>query len=234
MKSRYNLWKKQLIVFGAQLYLRGRSIQIGGDTVIDVSAGHILYPLFAVRQFFKEIIIIECNDQCIKGVRNWIDNDPGAHDWSYASKALKEIENASESYQDIEAMTRRKMKRIEKCDLAKKNPTSPVELPKADCVICFRTLDGVSPDRNAFRRNLKNLSSLLKAGGNLVLLADIGTSYLMVGDDKFFVLDYDESFLTQVLKDEGYTIKCYEKVGGESTSDLYALKKAILVVAEKQ
>ncbi|XP_063813281.1 nicotinamide N-methyltransferase-like [Pseudophryne corroboree] len=208
--------------------------QIGGDTLIDISAGHVLSQLFAVRLFFKEIIIIEYNDQCINGVRKWMNKDPDAHDWSYSSKAVKELENSSESYQDIEAMTRRKIKCIDKCDLSKENPTSPVELPKADCAISFQTLDAVSKDHNAFRRNLKNLSSLLKAGGNLVLLADIGCSYFTDGHDKYFTLNYDEAFLKQALKDEGFTIKCNEKVGGESTSDLYGLKKIMFVVAEKQ
>ncbi|XP_075044403.1 nicotinamide N-methyltransferase-like [Mixophyes fleayi] len=209
------------------------SEHIGRDTLIDISGGHILFQLFPVCKFFKEVIILEHNDQCIKELRKWMSNDPDAHDWSYASKLAMELDT-SKSYQDIEDMLRSKVKRIVPCDLAKDNPTSPIELPKANCVLCVRTLEAISEDLNAYRRNLKNMSSLLKVGGHLILLADINASFYKIGDDKYHILNYDEGFLTKALKDEGYVTTCFETIGKVSSSDLCDLEKTVFVVAQKQ
>ncbi|XP_063813291.1 nicotinamide N-methyltransferase-like [Pseudophryne corroboree] len=207
---------------------------IAGDTLIDISGGHCLFQLFPVCQYFKEIIILECKDQCIDELRKWKSKDPGAHDWSYAAKYVVELGDKSESYQDLEDMTQRKLKRIEMCNLAKENPTSPTELPKADCVISVRLLEAISEDLNAFCRNLKNMSSLLKVGGHLILIADVNTSFFAVGNDKYFMLCYDDGFLRKALADEGYLIKCYEAVKSEIPSDVSDIKKTVFVVAQKQ
>ncbi|XP_063813270.1 nicotinamide N-methyltransferase-like [Pseudophryne corroboree] len=207
---------------------------ISGDILIDLTVGPSIYQLFPACASFKEIIILDCNDPCIKELKKWVNKDPDAHDWTFAAKIAVEEADASGSYQDIEAMVRRKVKRIEKCDLAKENPTSPRELPKADCILSVRMLDVVSEDNNAYRRDLRHMSSLLKDRGHLILIADIHSSFFTIGKDKYQALDYDENFLHETLNDEGYLVKSFKPIESEGSSDVYELKKTMLIVAQKQ
>ncbi|XP_075044417.1 nicotinamide N-methyltransferase-like [Mixophyes fleayi] len=207
---------------------------IGGDTLIDICAGPTLFQLFPVCKFFKEITILKYNDQCINELRKWMNNDPDAHDWHYASKICIQLEDTSETFQDREDMLRNKSKYIGKCNLANANPTWPIELPKASCVLSSRALDSVSEDCSTFLRNLKNMSSLLQVGGYLILFADINTSFFRLGDDKYYVFNYNEDFLRKALKDVGYIIICYEIIQQDTESKLYNMEKTVFVVAQKQ
>ncbi|XP_063813267.1 indolethylamine N-methyltransferase-like [Pseudophryne corroboree] len=207
---------------------------ISGKILIDLSIGPSIYQLFPACALFKEIIILDCNDPCVEELKKWVNKDPDAHDWTFAAQIAAEEGDASGSYQDIEAMVRRKVKCIEKCDLAKENPTSPRELPKADCILSVRMLDAVCEDNNAYRRDLRHMSSLLKVRGHLILIADIHSTFFIIGEDKYQLLDYDENFLQETLNDEGYLVKAFIPIELERSSDLYEVKKSILVVAQKQ
>ncbi|XP_063813309.1 indolethylamine N-methyltransferase-like [Pseudophryne corroboree] len=139
----------------------------------------------------------------------------------------------STRFQDIEDMTRGKLN-IEKSDLVKENPTSLKELPQADCVISSLALDGISKDSNAFRINLKNMSSVLKAGGHLLLFGEMNTSFFTVGNDKYYVFKYDEGFFKNSLRDEGFLIKKFEEVGIENLEKFSNATRRVFVVAQKQ
>ncbi|XP_053311169.1 nicotinamide N-methyltransferase-like [Spea bombifrons] len=223
-------------VMNPMKYLHKRFISghIKGDILLDISVGPSLFHLFPVCESFKEIIILELNDLCIAEFEKWINNHEEALDWSHASKFIMDLEGKSGGWQEKEALLRKKINRVVKWDITKDNPTDPVVLPKADCIICAWILDITSPDKNAYISNLRKISSLLKPGGRLVLFSDINVKHFMIGEHKFNILTYDEEFLKTALKNERYIIESFEAQERKASYDVIDHEKIAFVTALKQ
>ncbi|XP_063313688.1 indolethylamine N-methyltransferase-like [Pelobates fuscus] len=193
---------------------------IKGDVLIDFSPGPVIFSLLPVCKYFKDIIILEFNDRSIKEMEKWINGDT-AFDWSHASQLLKDLEGNCDELQEKEHLLRTKIKDVLKCDLSKENPTDPIILPKADCIISIWVLEMVSKDKDAYCNNLRKIYSLLKPGGHLVMVYDINVSFLKIGEHNFHILTYDEEFPRKTLKDLGFKIESYEvKEKTASTTDI--------------
>ncbi|KAG8453315.1 hypothetical protein GDO86_000089 [Hymenochirus boettgeri] len=216
------------------LYNGFSSGQIKGDHLIDLSAGPIIFPLIPIFEYFKEITILKCYDSCVKELKKWIQSDEDAFDWHVAFKYMMELEGNSEGWEAKEEKLKKSINHVLKCDLSKESLVDTDLVPTADCLFTAWILDVVSEDKTSYRQNLKKISSLIKPGGHLVMIADINTSWILVSGHKFHVLSYDEVFLKNALKDEGYSIKCYETVEREVDTDICDYKKVVFVIAYKE
>ncbi|KAG8453312.1 hypothetical protein GDO86_000087 [Hymenochirus boettgeri] len=205
-----------------------------GDHLVDISIGAIMFPLFPIFEYFKEITILKLNDVCVNEIQKWIRSDEDAFNWDLAFKYMMELEGNSEGWQDKEEKLRKTIKSVVKCDLSKESLVDTVLVPKADCLFTAWILDTVSEDKTSYRQNLKKISSLIKPGGHLIMIADINTSWILVGGHKFHILSYDEDFFKNALKDEGYSIKFYEIVERDECTDRSDYEKVVFVIACKE
>ncbi|XP_053311288.1 nicotinamide N-methyltransferase-like [Spea bombifrons] len=208
--------------------------RIEGEALLDFSAGSIVFQLLAIFECFKEITLLEFNDFCIAELEKWRNSHDEAYDWSHASKALMDLEGKSGGWQEKEELLKAKIKQILKCDFTKENPTDPIVLPKVDCIISAWLLDIISPDKEAYIRNFRKLSSLLKPGGRLILFGNINHSFYFIGEHKYNFLSYDEEFLRRTLKDEGYVMESYQANDRKTTSPLVDHEKVVFVNAIKK
>ncbi|XP_075462659.1 nicotinamide N-methyltransferase-like [Ascaphus truei] len=181
--------------------------RVRGDTMIDISAGPNIYQLLSASDIFKEIIVLETTEQNIQEFEKLLKKDPGAADWSYAAKALCELEGNREEWQVKEDKVRRAVKQVVKWDVSKDNPLDPAVLPQVDCVLSLWCLNHISRDKEAYRSNLRKLTSLLKIGGHLLLFGGLNMTYYTIGQHRFFILPYDEKFIREALRDAGYVIE---------------------------
>ncbi|XP_053310822.1 nicotinamide N-methyltransferase-like [Spea bombifrons] len=207
---------------------------MNGDLLIDISISPAVFHLVAICECFKEITILEFNDFCISELKKWVNSHEEAYDWSHVSMFLTDLEGKSGWWQEKENVLKRKINHIAKCDLSKDNPTDPLVLPKADCITSGYLLDVVSKDKNEYMSNLRKISSLLKPGGRLILLAAINMSYYKIGEHKYASLSYDEEFLRTALKREDFTIEYYEVQVKKSLTDFNDHEKAVFISALKQ
>ncbi|XP_053308960.1 nicotinamide N-methyltransferase-like [Spea bombifrons] len=207
---------------------------IKGEMLVDISIGPAMYQLITVCEFFKEITLLELNDLCISEMEKWINNHEEAFDWSHASTYMMDPEGRSVGWKEKEELLRGKIKRILKCDFSKDNPTDPIVLPKADCLICMWILDVISIDKDAYISNLRKISSLLKPGGRLVLVTDINVKHFMIGEHKYNILTFDEEFLKSAIKNEGYIIETYETQTRKASYDVIDHEKVAFITALKQ
>ncbi|CAH2320329.1 nicotinamide N-methyltransferase-like [Pelobates cultripes] len=202
---------------------------IGGDTLIDVTLGPIIHHLLPICTFFKNIIILEFNEECVKEMEKWLNTETEAFDWSHASQFITELGGNRVHWLEQEHMLKKTIKHIVKCDLAKENITDPVILPKADCLLIVGGLDVVSKDHESYRQNLGKLSSFLKPGGHLILFGALNATFYQVGEHRCHVLTADEPFLRQALTDEGYTIECFEALERKAEKNSINTPKVLLV-----
>ncbi|OCT98973.1 nicotinamide N-methyltransferase [Xenopus laevis] len=206
---------------------------IKGESLIDISIGPLIFPLFPIFEYFKEITILKFNDDCIKEVEKWKTSDTDACDWSHAVMFMMELEGNSVVWTHKEEQLKRRIKHILKCDLSKENLVDQRMVPKADCVLSAWIMETISKDETSYCRNLKKISSLLKLGGHLILIGDIQGSFFIVGGHKYHILSVGEEFLRKALQDEGYSIVLYNAVERNAEKQTTNYKKIVCIIAQK-
>ena len=114
--------------------------------------------------------------------------------------------------QEKEEKLRRAVKQVLKCDVTQSQPLGAVSLPPADCLLSTLCLDAACPDLPAYRTALRNLSSLLKPGGYLVIVDALRSSYYMIGEQRFSSLCLGREAVEASVREAGYTIKQFEVI----------------------
>ncbi|XP_002935147.1 nicotinamide N-methyltransferase [Xenopus tropicalis] len=188
------------------LYKLFSSGSVKGETLINISVGSNMSKNFVAADFFKNIILLESSDCCMKAIESWIRNEPGALEHSHAAEFVCSLKGQSTGWKKQEEKARRAIKQVVKWDVTKENPLGAVVLPQADCIITVYHLEAVSKDNDMYVNLLKKLLFYLKIGGHLVMVAVINISYYMVGQHKFGALKYNEEFIQKAVTEAGCTI----------------------------
>ncbi|XP_078496059.1 nicotinamide N-methyltransferase-like [Lissotriton helveticus] len=208
---------------------------VKGELLIELSHAPFFHWTFPACDYFSDIVLGGSTDQCVAVIEKWWRNEPGALDWSHAAKALCELQGNRDAWPEKQYMLQRKIKNVLKYNACKTNPLSPTILPLANCLILPHFLETHVTNKDEFCRALKNVSSLVKDGGHLILIAGRDTTYYVVGGFKFPHLCMDESLIRKTLVDANYVIKLLQ-VFPRKVYELYDVidySSAILVHAQK-
>ncbi|XP_050012320.1 nicotinamide N-methyltransferase isoform X2 [Alexandromys fortis] len=117
-----------------------------------------------------------------------------------------------------EEKLRRAIKQVLKCDVTQSQPLGEVSLPPADCLLSTLCLDAACPDLPTYRTALRNLGSLLKPGGCLVLVDALKSSYYMIGEQRFSSLPLGWEAVRDAVEEAGYTIEQFEVISQNYSS----------------
>ncbi|KAM3921445.1 nicotinamide N-methyltransferase-like [Leptodactylus fuscus] len=192
--------------------------KVKGDTLIDIGTGPTIYQLLSACEVFKNIIVSDFTERNREEFNVWLKNQPGAFDWSSVVKHVCHLEGDSISCQEKEERLRKSITQVLKCDVQKTNPLDPVTLPQADCVLSCLCLEAACKDYEAYVTAVKNMTTLLKPGGYLVLGGIMGSSFYTVGEVKFSSLDLNEDFLREAITGAGYVIENFQLYKKTETS----------------
>nr|XP_033774591.1 indolethylamine N-methyltransferase-like [Geotrypetes seraphini] len=179
---------------------------VRGDILLDIGFAPIIYQLLSACDSFKEIIKADFLEESRQELQSWLKNKPGAFDWTAVVKLACELEGGRKKWTEKEAKLRGKVKRVLKCNITQSNPLDPLVLPAVDCLITCLCLEAVCKDKHTFCCALKNISSLLKPGGYLIMGGVLGETGYMVGERKFSCLLLDKEFLGQAIPESGYKL----------------------------
>ncbi|XP_078496056.1 indolethylamine N-methyltransferase-like [Lissotriton helveticus] len=218
----------------------GRSVVVSGavkgGSLIQVSISPLIHFTMAACEYFTEITFACLNDKSMEELRKWLKNEPDALDCSHAIKLFCELQGSSETWIEKQNIVQQKVKQICNCDMDRRDPLSPTVMPQADCLLLVHSVDFLAKDKKNFCDGVKNLSSLLKCGGHLIVMTTLETTFYMVGDVKFPHLCIDEGFLRNALTDSGFVIVehhiTYRKV--QRLYDIMDYKGVIIVKARKE
>uniref|UniRef100_A0A8D0E893 Indolethylamine N-methyltransferase n=1 Tax=Salvator merianae TaxID=96440 RepID=A0A8D0E893_SALMN len=177
--------------------------QVRGKILIDIGSGPTIYQLLSACEAFGDITVSDYLDQNIQEIEKWLKNEPGAFNWTPVVKYVCELEG---NRYEKEAKLRKTIKQLLKCDVHQGNPVDPVTLSLADCVISSECLESACRDHESYRAALRNMSSLLKHGGHLVLAGVLQTTFYMVGPHRFSSLFLTEEFLREAISSTGFAI----------------------------
>lgn len=183
---------------------------VKGDLLIDIGSGPTIYQLLSACESFKEIIATDYADQNLQELEKWLKKEPGAFDWSPVTAYVCELEGNRVKRTEKEEKLRRAVKQVLKCDVTQSRPLGAVSLPQADCLLSMLCLDAACPDLPAYHTALRNLSSLLKPGGYLVIMDALKSSCYMIGEQRFSSLCLGREAIEAAVRQAGYTIEQFE------------------------
>ncbi|XP_078496200.1 nicotinamide N-methyltransferase-like [Lissotriton helveticus] len=182
------------------------SCAVEGGSLIQASIGPLIHYTLPACESFAEITFACLNDKSVEELQKWLKNEPDAVDCSHVIKYFCELQGSSETWIEKQKMIQQKIKHVCKCDIERSDPLSPTVLPQADCLLLVHSLEFFAKDKETFCNAMKNLSSLLKCGGHLIMTTGLQATFYMVGDVKFPHLCIDEGFLINTITDAGYVI----------------------------
>ncbi|XP_015277820.1 PREDICTED: nicotinamide N-methyltransferase-like [Gekko japonicus] len=190
-----------------KIFASGR---LKGDTLIDLASGPTIHQFLSACESFGSIVASDPVERNRREIEMWLKNKPGAFDWTPVVKYVCELEGNRDKWAEKEAKVRRTIQQVLYCDVLQSNPLAPVSLPPADCVLAVECLEAACKDLDTLRAALKNISSLLKLGGALVLEGILGCSFYIVGSRKFSSLVLTEKSLRDALHAAGFAVVEYE------------------------
>ncbi|XP_053547549.1 indolethylamine N-methyltransferase [Bombina bombina] len=198
---------------------------VTGTTLIDIGSGPTIYQILAACEKFTDIICTDYTDSNRRELESWLKNDPGAFNWRAVIEAACEIEGNREKWIEKQETVRKGVKRVLKCDVTKSNPVEPLVLQPSDCLITSLCLEAACKDTPTFRCALKNITSMIKPGGHLVMITVLQETFYMVGETKFSCLYLEKTSVEVAVKEAGCSIKYTEicPLSADQTADCTAV-----------
>ncbi|XP_029429203.1 nicotinamide N-methyltransferase-like isoform X1 [Rhinatrema bivittatum] len=208
---------------------------VKGDTFLDIGSGPCIHQLLSACDSFQELIASDCVDSNLREIERWLKKDPGAYDWRPAVKLICELEGDRETCAEKEEKLRGKLKQLLKCDVTKRNPLEPQVLPPVDCALASFCLQVACKDQAAYISALKNINTLLKPGGHLLVVETLGESTYTVGQKVFFVLNLNEGFLRKAVREAGFALENLERLqrADNSLQSSTDYETIVVIVARK-
>ncbi|XP_078055310.1 nicotinamide N-methyltransferase [Mustelus asterias] len=179
-------------------------------TLLEIGCGPCLHLSLCASEHVEEIVLSDFLSNNRQEIELWLKNDPGAFDWSPITKAVCELEGNRGKWAEKEKKLRDSIKQVVKCDVHQSNPLDPVELEPVDCVMTSYCLEVACKDKAAYHTTLRNVTSLLKPGGVLIMIGVLNETFYMINDQKFPCVTFDQAFLEQTLTEVGYEIEQLE------------------------
>ncbi|XP_069470318.1 nicotinamide N-methyltransferase-like [Ambystoma mexicanum] len=209
---------------------------VEGDTLMDIGTGPTIYQLLSACEVFKEIIVTDYSAISRQEFEKWLKKDPGCFDWSPIVRYVCDLEGQSEKWTQKEEKLRQRVKEVLKCDVTQSQPLGSLLLPSVDCLLSSLCLEGACKDHNTYRRAIKNISTLLKPRGHLVMTGVLEETYYGVGDHMFSSLFLDAGCVRNAVSEAGFIIKDFQELERprNSTHSISDYRGFFFVVACKE
>lgn len=175
-----------------------------GDELLELGVGPILLPAIFASRRFKRIYLSDYADVNIKAIRMWIDKHPDAYNWLPFCDYVAKKEKSGLTAPELELRVRNAVRDVFFCDINNENPLAPQPPRQFDCVIAAGVLECGSANHEAYKRNVRNIASLVKPGGYILADGDLNENFYYVNDQKFFILNLDAAFIRAAFEEAGF------------------------------
>ncbi|XP_059494920.1 nicotinamide N-methyltransferase-like, partial [Stegostoma tigrinum] len=190
--------------------LEGNSLGPKLQTLLEIGCGPTLHCALCATEYVEEIVLSDFASSNRKEIELWIQNDPGDFDWSLIAKRVCELEGNRGKWMEKEKKLRDSIKQVLKCDVHQSNPLHPVQLEPVDCILTASCLEAACKDEAAYRTAVRNITSLLKPGGVLIIIGDMNQAVYKVNEYNFSILPLDRTLMKNALEEADCEIKQLE------------------------
>lgn len=175
--------------------------------LLDFGSGPTIYPLISAAVAVREIHLCDFLDTNLAEVGAWLRKDEAAWDWSDFVRTALLLENGSDALAQRvskrESHIRKSVTRIMRCDVRRTMPLGHTVAPY-DVVVTNFCAESATDDTEKWREFLRNIASLVRPGGRLVMTALKGATSYTVGSKYFPAVNIIEDDLRHALIDTGF------------------------------
>ncbi|KAJ7426871.1 Nicotinamide N-methyltransferase [Willisornis vidua] len=141
---------------------------------------------------------------------------------------------AREKWAEKQEKVRKKVKQVLKCDVTKANPTGPVSLPPADCIVSTLCLEGACKDLPTFCSALRNIGTLVKPGGHLVMVTVLGDTFYAFNKQVFSSLSLQKHEVEAAVEGAGFEVKLSEAQPYTESTECMDCQGVLALVARRR
>jgi SAM-dependent methyltransferase len=173
---------------------------------LDFGSGPTLYTALALAPVVGEIHLAEYVADNRQEVLTWLQQYPGAFDWSGFTQAVLALEGQpclTSAVRNREALVRRRVTQVVACDATRSKPLG--DWPhQYDLLVTNLCLEAAATTRDEWLNCVAHVASLLKPGGRLLMSAVRNCEAYPVGEHLFPVVSIDEDDLVMALSQAGF------------------------------
>ena len=199
-----------------RFYHKAYSGLSGISRLLEVGGGPTIYQLISASAVANQIIFSEYLDDNRKEITKWIKGRRGAFNWDKYFRFVLQLEGkkcSQNSLREIKHRLRKKVKAVIFCDVLKNNVLKTKKYENFDAVSVNFCSESITDNEKDFILSLRNITSLLKENGLLVMTLLKNARYYKVGKVKFCSFPVNEQYIKEVLPQIGYEgikIKSYK------------------------
>lgn len=176
---------------------------------LDYGCGPTVHHAVALVPKAKEIYLAEYLPDNLSAVRAWLDNAEDAHDWSEFTRHILQLESGGmPSEADIEKReqdARRRITTLLQSDAGDDDPLGPEMREYFSLVTTHYCAEGATNSKETWGIYMRNIASLVRPNGTLIVSACGAADYYAVGDRLFPCAGVNAHDVLSCLQANGFT-----------------------------
>uniref|UniRef100_A0A6B0V620 Putative nicotinamide n-methyltransferase n=1 Tax=Ixodes ricinus TaxID=34613 RepID=A0A6B0V620_IXORI len=218
-------------------YIFNSPVSESWRTLLDVGCGPTVANIFPATRKVRSIVLSDLVPRNREELEKWMEKAPDAMDWSFMSEPLAILEgyqDAKMGAMDIEERTRGAVKKVVPCDVLGPNVLPEEHKEAFDVVLSILCIQSASQNETTHQEANRNVSSLIRKGGHLILCGTAESTGYLVGDVTFPDLRLSKAMVEDALSRSGL-----ETIRWSALDDPYTPESqnrcdfAFVVLAEK-
>ena len=177
-----------------------------GERLLDVGSGPGIKNVMSASAKYQNITLSDPVQQNRHMLQKYMDDVTEDQRWTEHFKLTAELEGDAQKWPEVRDRMRARIKHVVWCDILQDEPLGkdqPEDL--FDCVVATLALSGACTegDASTYARAVKNLVSLAKPGG-LVIIADVfSENYYYIGNTKLLSYDAPKNQVQEYIEAAG-------------------------------
>jgi SAM-dependent methyltransferase len=159
------------------------------EVALDYGCGPTVHHAVALVPKAKEIHLAEYLPGNLAEIQKWLDLSQDAHNWETFTRHILQLEGvANPSDTDVEQREQESRRRITKLSISDAGDDDPLGTDMRGfypLVTTHYCAEGATNEKKTWARYMRNIASLVKPGGTLILSACGAADYYMVGERLF-------------------------------------------------
>ena len=188
-------------------------------------------PAMASVTKASEIVLAEYSPNNRRALRQWLDRDPAAFDWTpHFNFVVQELEGkGEEALYERQEQVRRVVKAVVPCDMTQEPIVEKGYDHTYDVVISSLAIDTVPRTYEEFEKIVFRVGKLVKKGGSIFLYFAGKSDYYTVGDYEFECFSLSSDMALRAVASAGFKeLKMRDKYSCTSLLEKYDLKMFFL------
>lgn len=177
-----------------------------GSLVLDFGGGPTLYTVIPAAAQVERIHFSDYLKANRDEVKKWLHQEVDAFDWDKTIQAVLELEGKDSSLPAVahrEAEIRKRVERVLACDATSLHPLGRIK-EKYDVIVSNLCLEAAAQDYPQWRQCIRNVTSLLKPQGRLIMTTVKAGYAYPVGSTLFPVVNLREEDVMDALVEVGF------------------------------